>query len=220
MNCLSNKTGSLKLASSRGFYVQKREDHITPVLFHIWAAFPDCSWGASLLDLWRISHGHIQRIRWSYSWEQKRELYRRPDITDIVIRWEDDQGQAVLVIEAKRPHGKLSDKDINGGAAYLQMPSIRPFKRKSVAFLVDEADLDATSRSFRRASPLLHGRLSGDSKLVTLLGLASQRKKRISFVLLLRNTTTTSDWHLEQLTICRAGNILMVPERGTTLCVH
>jgi hypothetical protein len=145
MNCLSNKSGAWKLSSSRGFYVHGREDHITSVLFHIWAAFPDCCWVHSLLDLWKVEHGTIKRVKWSYSWEQKRDLSRRPDITDIVLCWEDEHGQAVLVVEAKRRGGKMSDKDINGGAAYLQMPSVRPFKRKSVAFLVDDADMEAAS---------------------------------------------------------------------------
>jgi hypothetical protein len=145
MNCLSKKTGTWKLASSRGFYVQRREDYITPALFHIWAAFPDCTWVTSLLDSWEIPHGSVQRVKWSYSWEQKRHQSRRPDITDIVLCWEDEQGQAVLVIEVKRPGGALSDKDLNGGVAYLQLPSIRPFKRKSVAFLLADADISAAS---------------------------------------------------------------------------
>lgn len=92
MNCLSNKSGAWKLASSRGFYVHGREDHITPVLFHIWAAFPDCCWVHSLLDLWKVEHGAIKRVKWSYSWEQKRDLSRRPDITDIVLCWEGEHG--------------------------------------------------------------------------------------------------------------------------------
>jgi hypothetical protein len=145
MNCLSKKTGTWRLASSRGFYVQRREDYITPALFHIWAAFPDCSWVISLLDAWKIPHGTVQRVNWSYSWEQKHDLSRRPDITDIVLCWEDEQGQAVLVIEVKRAGGALSDKDLNGGAAYLQLPSIRKFERKWVAFLLANADVGAAS---------------------------------------------------------------------------
>jgi hypothetical protein len=154
MNCLSNKTGDWKLASSRGFYVQGREDHITPALFHIWAAFPDSSWVASLLDLWAIPHRHVRSAKWSYSWEQKRDLSRRPDITDIVVCWEDEQGQAVLVIEAKRAGGKLSDKDLNGGTGYLQLPSIREFERKAVAFLVDEADVVPASAVLPPNTPI------------------------------------------------------------------
>jgi hypothetical protein len=146
MNCLSNKNGAWKLASSRGFYVQKREDCITPVLFQIWAAFPDCTWVGSLLDLWDVPHGTIRRARWSYSWEQKRDKSRRPDIIDIVLNWEDEQGQAVVAIEVKRRGGQLSDKDLNGGTGYLQLPSIIPFERKWVAFLLADADVDAARK--------------------------------------------------------------------------
>src|SRR5258708_39778147 len=77
MNCLSDKTGSWKLSSSRGFYVEHREDHIATILFHIWALFPDVGWVGKLLELWGIEHGNISRARWSYSWEQKRDRASR-----------------------------------------------------------------------------------------------------------------------------------------------
>jgi hypothetical protein len=142
MNCLSGGPGDWKLKSSRGFYVQGHEDHIAPVLFHIWASFPDAAWVGPLLDLWDIAHGVVRRVQWSYSWEQRTN--GKNPITDIVLCWEDSDGQAVVVIEAKRPGGVLSAKDLDGGARYLDMPSIRPYERKSAVYLVDKADVERT----------------------------------------------------------------------------
>jgi hypothetical protein len=153
MNCIAPVPGGWKLKSNRGFYVEPREDHIATVLFHIWAAFPDTSWVGPLLDLWDIAHGEVSRVRWSYSWEQKSEKSKRPDITDIVLSWEDEEGQAVIIIETKRAGGKLTEKDLNGGVRYLDMPSIRPFERKYMVYLVDEGDLPSTISALPSGTP-------------------------------------------------------------------
>jgi len=140
---------------SRGTYVVGREDHITPVLFQIWAAFPDTSWVSQLLALWRIVPvGEVVAVRWSYSWEEKRAHGMRPDITDIVISWRDQQGDAALVIEAKRKGGALGPKDINGGQAYLSMPSIRSIPRRWMGFLVDERDAATVSAKVPQNTPV------------------------------------------------------------------
>lgn len=139
-------TGSTWRVGRRGFYVGAREDHIATCLFHIWAAFPDPSWVETLLDLWHIPHGRIEAVRWSYSWEQKRDRQSRPDIADIVLCWRDEDGIAALVVETKRPGGALAEKDRNGGRNYLDMPSLRPIARRRVAYLVDERDRAAAAR--------------------------------------------------------------------------
>lgn len=136
MNCLKDVRGVWKLNSTRGFYVEQREDHISTVLFHLWTLFPFRNWVGRLLDLWFVPHGQISDARWCYSWEQ-RDLKKH--ITDIVLCYADENGQGILVIEAKRPGGKLTSKDLDGGLHYLNMPSLRPFKRRQCAFLVDES---------------------------------------------------------------------------------
>jgi hypothetical protein len=146
MNTL-RRIGSDWLPGARGMYVATREDHLTTCLFHIWAAFPDHSWVSALLSLWDISYGEVEKVRWSYSWEQKRDRQSRPDITDIVLCWRDQFGKAALVIETKRPGGVLSKKDRSGGSRYLEMPSLRPIARRSVAYLVDERDRAAAAKA-------------------------------------------------------------------------
>jgi hypothetical protein len=55
-----------------------------------------------------------------------------------VLCYVDEEGQGILVIEAKVPAGKLKPKDLDGGLHYINMPSLRPFKRSQCAFLVDQ----------------------------------------------------------------------------------
>ncbi len=143
------------LPGSRGAYVEGREDHITPALFQMWAAFPGSSWVPRLLALWRMAPvGDVTAVRWSYSWEQKRARGMRPDITDIVINWRDQQGDAVLIIEAKRKGGKLSPKDLDGGRSYLSMPSIQTVPRRTVGFLVDEQDNSTVIAKIPQGTPV------------------------------------------------------------------
>lgn len=138
MNCLGQDGRGWKLLSSRGFYVQDREDHVTIALFHVWAALPTQAWVGLLLDLWSVPHGRIQDANWSYSWEERPAQGSRPLVADIVLSWRDENGDGVLVIEAKRAGGKLSAKDTAGGTGYLSLPRVGRFARRHVAFLVAE----------------------------------------------------------------------------------
>jgi hypothetical protein len=139
MNPLKHQNGAWKPNSTRGFYIEHREDHISTVLFHLWALFPCNEWVGRLLDLWNVPHGNVFDTRWCYSWEERDD--RGKHITDIVLCYADEEGQGILVIETKRLGGKLTGKDLDGGVHYLNMPSLRSFKRRQCAFLVDQRDV-------------------------------------------------------------------------------
>jgi len=94
---------------------------------------------------------------------------RRPDITDIVLCWEADLGQAVFVIEAKRVGGKLSDKDLDGGSAYLQLPSIKASIGSASAFWYRLVNPAARQLSFHQVHALLLGRPSASASLHMLV---------------------------------------------------
>jgi len=131
-----------------------------------------------LYDLWQVPHGEIERAKWSYSWEQKRDKSRRPDIIDIVLNWEDEQGQAILAIEVKRPGGQLSDKDLNGGTGYLQLPSIVPFERKWLAFLLADADVDAARKKLPPGTLIASWEAMGELQIAHASRLATSDKLR------------------------------------------
>ena len=44
----------------------------------------------------------------------------------------------VLVVEAKKPGVRLSDKDLDPGY-YLTIPQVAAFKRRSLIYLIDDA---------------------------------------------------------------------------------
>lgn len=124
----------------RGFHIDGTEDQMTPVLFQSWAALgsPD-RWLPGLLGLFGVrAVGQVRRARWAYLFEQGHGARRAN--ADIVLSWEDDAGEAVLVIEAKRRGGKPTAKDFEVPSRYLAMPSIAPFSRRYLGFIVDDAD--------------------------------------------------------------------------------
>ncbi len=181
MNTLVRKGDTLS-PGSRGTYVEGREDHITPCLFQIWAAFPGTSWVSRMLSLWNVEpEGEVTAVRWSYSWEERRIGETRPNITDIVVQWRDRRGDGVLVIEAKRKGGKLSPKDLDGGRAYLQMPSIRLVPRRHVGFLVDERDAPAAATNLPAGTPIATWQEMGRTQAacVTEMALSETERKRM-----------------------------------------
>jgi hypothetical protein len=170
MNTLVRKDGIL-MPGPRSAYVPGREDHLTPVLFNIWAAIPSAITGRFLLDLLLVPHSEVTALQIGYSWEQKRSLKRRPDVTDIVVAWRDDDGDGVVVIEAKRKGGKLQGKDLAGGASYMDLPSIRPFARKHMVFLVDEQDAASTQGRLPLASRIVSWQEMGKAQSTAALSL-------------------------------------------------
>ncbi|MBX6322972.1 MAG: hypothetical protein IRY94_14175 [Rhodospirillaceae bacterium] len=172
MNPLVFRDGRWKPGSSRGFYIENREDHIATVLFQIWAMFDKPRWVAALLDECRIPHGRgISRARWSYSFEQRRSSGLRPDITDIVLSFEDEEGEALAVIETKKRGGKLSEKDKRPDSFYLELPSIRPFARKHIAFIVDAHDAPQVLHELEGRVPVLTWQRLGVLQLDAIAGL-------------------------------------------------
>jgi hypothetical protein len=154
MNVIRQTPQGWKHASNRGSYVEGHEDYMTIALFEIWAAFPDAQWAERLLDAWGIAHGLVTRVNWSYEWAQRSVDRKAWDIADIVLCWEDDQGQGVVVIEAKRPGGKLTEKDLAGGLRYLDVQGLKPFGRKHVHYLVAEKDIPPARSRLPPGTPL------------------------------------------------------------------
>jgi hypothetical protein len=144
MNTFSNSNGVFR-PGSRGFYVEGREDHLVPAFFENFSLFPNFSWLERLLARLAIPcEGRITSAAWSYSYEEVLPGERRPRIADIVAMWQDDQGKAVLVIEAKKPRcGRtgIGDKDNPANGYYLKYREMCSFARRSQALLIDENDV-------------------------------------------------------------------------------
>ena len=141
MNTYKELEPGLFRPGNRGFYTEGSEDHVTPAVFHSWALFPTSCWVPALLESVGVTAiGEVKRVRWSFAFEQIYEG-RRFCIADIVLTWEDDGGQAVLVLEGKVRGRRLATKDIPTAAPYLRMPSIRVFSRRHYALIVDAADV-------------------------------------------------------------------------------
>lgn len=140
MNTFKQLSDSTWRPNARGFYTEGTEDHVTPILFETFSVLPETLWVPALLSRMGISvDGSIKRANWCYSFEQAYEG-RKFCIADIVLAWEDNAGQAVLVIEAKMPGVGLTSKDLPTTAPYLKMSSICSIKRRHYRLLIDERD--------------------------------------------------------------------------------
>jgi hypothetical protein len=113
--------------------------------------------GKRILDILKAPHnGVVRRVRWSYSFEGISEKADRPPemkkpkiIADIVLSWEDDNGQNLAVIETKRPGGSLGIKDRQPDL-YLKLPAFRKFNHRHKSFLVCESDIERCTRELPR----------------------------------------------------------------------
>jgi len=197
MNAVKPVAGGWRIGNRGGFYVQGREDQLTPALFEIWSGIDGCGWTTDLLRTWGIPHGSIRRCNWSYGWEQRADLGSRPDITDIVLCWEDEFGQGVVVVEAKRRDGSLSDKDRAGGRKYLEMPSIRPFDRKSIVFLVAERDMARVRNKLPQGAALASWEEVGRLQVRHLLDLKLPGSYEMEMAALVRSVYAANGMELE-----------------------
>lgn len=143
--------------SGRGFNNQKSEDHLTVVLFQNWALFPNNDWCVEFLNYCGAkTFGKVEKIRWSFGFEEYLQDRSKRPIVDLVIKWKDESGEAILIIEAKRKGvAKLLDKDIPSKSIYLKMPSFAKYNRKTVCLLIDETDLIAVRSLIGDDEPIL-----------------------------------------------------------------
>jgi hypothetical protein len=137
-----------------GFYRADSEDHIMVVLFENWAAMPDCSWVGSFVESCGAGvSGKVVEAGWSFEYTQNRPGQSPPKLTcDIVVWWRDNAGEAVLVLEAKKPgNQQWHEKDIPSTSPYTDVPGFAGIKRRSVCLLIAESDARAMA-----------GRLAGE----------------------------------------------------------
>lgn len=145
--------------NSRGFYTEAAEDHMTVVLFHIWAALPDGAWVPALLKAFGVqATGQVCTVRWAFSVEDGYagpQIGRNFRIADIVLCWRDCAGDGVLVIETKKPGGALKSGDHPERTLYLRMNAIERVPRRHYGLLVDARDLSRARSTMGTPTPII-----------------------------------------------------------------
>jgi hypothetical protein len=146
MNTFRRHTDGSWLANARGYYIEGTEDQLTPSLFETFTVLPVAAWVPAIMSRQGVQvAGTVKRARWCYAFEDP-NASRGFRIADIVLCWEDDAGQAILVIEAKRPGTMPGAKDLPDSAPYLEMPSLRKFQRRYYCLLVGDAQRSAAQQ--------------------------------------------------------------------------
>ena len=101
--------------------------------------------------------GTVVECAWSYGWRSE----RAKRIIDILVQYRCDDGATrALVVEAKRPRGRIGDKDLTP-ATYLDVPELaETVADRSMLYLVDDADvpraLEAIDAADKRWCILTH----------------------------------------------------------------
>lgn len=154
-----DEDGGLRSKAKRGIYRTDSEDHLMVALFENWAALPDCSWVTPFLGACGIRpNGDIQAVGWSYEYTQDRPGKKPGKLTaDIVVCWRDQDGDAVLVLEAKKPGNRLwGEKDLPDSSPYCDVPGFDGIERcrRHTCMLVAADDAVAMA-SLLRDQPVL-----------------------------------------------------------------
>ena len=131
------------------------------VLFENWAAMPDSKWVPSLLRACSVAvEGVVREIGWSYEYTQGGGSGKRT--LDIVLRYVDEIGEGILVLEAKKPGNQsLEDKDIPSKSDYLDVPGFDGVTRKSLCLLIGATDQAAIASTLEGEPVLTWERLAG-----------------------------------------------------------
>lgn len=116
---------------------RSHETHFTVCLWENFSLFEPRSW---LKLLWRSASlgaelGEIRDCNWSYEWVAK--IGKQERNLDITLRYEDERGSGILVVEAKKPGVQIKHaKDLNP-RWYRDIPEFQEFDRFSFLYLVD-----------------------------------------------------------------------------------
>lgn len=123
------------------FTCSSHETHYTVCLWENFNLFEPTLW---LPELWAraglaTSIGAIQVCNWSYEWcAQRSDQGRRQERNiDVTLRYRDETGDGILVVEAKKP-GVVpkAEKDLNP-SWYRHVPEFQGMERFSFLYLID-----------------------------------------------------------------------------------
>lgn len=124
------------------FYHQRRETHLTAVLWENFAALDPTLWLPHLLNEAGL-RGQITGVtacKWSYGWVRVKPQRK---ILDVVLNYRDQRGEeGVVVIEAKNLGKSLDSAKDRDPAYYLDVPELQGYARRAQIYLVDAAVAD------------------------------------------------------------------------------
>ena len=160
------------------FFHPEWETHLTAVLWENFACLPVEDWAASLASTagLKAMPAGIREAHWSYGWEATVDTKRGFRILDVVLHYRASTGEeGLLVVEAKRPGGRLSESKDLDARYYLDVPRLKAFgERRSLLYLVSEKVLPDAKRAVRR-----HDRDVGFLSWEALAGIQIQAASRM-----------------------------------------
>lgn len=126
------------------------ETNLMVTLWENFALFPASIWMAALAEVCDLSRaiGTVVECEWSYGWSSE----RASRIIDIVVQYRTDRNESgVLIVEAKRPGGRMTPKDC-APSTYLDVPELKEISsRRWLLFCVDDAQASKVRNSVDKA---------------------------------------------------------------------
>jgi hypothetical protein len=129
------------------FIVPRWETNITATLWENFTLFDSRTWVPALVAQSGLENltEPVADCQWSYGWGTTGP----PDkMADIIIHFRTEMNkQGIIIVEAKRPGGTLSEKDINP-SYYLDIPELKAITgSRWLIYCVDQADLEKAKNS-------------------------------------------------------------------------
>lgn len=117
------------------------ESHLTATLFENFSIFAADQWVKGLVAASNLQMkiGTVSAARWAYEVSGK-DLSGKERYADVAIHFHDEDGDGVILIEAKSPGGVPTPKDLDPHS-YLDLDSFAFTPRRRLIYLVDSADL-------------------------------------------------------------------------------
>ncbi len=152
LNGLNGQTG-------RSVYKEGGEDHLVLSFFENFVVDQRHEWIGRIAQRLGLLQGKILAANWSYAFEERLSGEARPRIADLVLHWRDNSGNAVVVIEAKRPGGMprsgLNEKDDPRSDYYMKYSAMREIPRKQQMLLISAKDKEKLSGELRSDARVL-----------------------------------------------------------------
>jgi hypothetical protein len=149
--------GDHTIGPAQSAYSATSERHLVASFFENFALDKEYRWIQRLALRLNMLCGTIHNAAWSYEYEDQLAISKRnggPGIADVVVSWRDDAGDAVVVIEAKKPGGVrsvgLNDKDDPRRGAYLRYAKMQSISRRQQMLLVGHRDLARLPRELSK----------------------------------------------------------------------
>lgn len=130
------------------FYNPKHETHLTVSVWENFSIFDNFSWINHLINKTEIkTENNVVKCNWSYEWENR--IGRKVKLCDVVINFQTQTENSIIVVEAKNKGKLLGPKDLDINY-YMSIEDFEIFDNVYLIYCVDETVLEITKSQMEK----------------------------------------------------------------------